>query len=106
MCRRTVPYMAPEQILDFRNVKPAADLYSMGATLYHLLTGEPAYNFRRETAPFVTILEEPIVPVQRRTPSVPGQLATVVEWALRKDPGQRPASAGQLRAALLAASPR
>jgi len=36
----TVIYMAPEQILDFKNVKEAADTYSAGMTLYELLTAE------------------------------------------------------------------
>jgi serine/threonine-protein kinase len=99
----TVPYMAPEQILDFRNVKPAADLYSMGATLYHLLTGAYAYNFREGADPFVTILEEDLVPVARRNPQVPPALAAVVERAMRKDPAHRFHTADEMRAALLAA---
>ena len=99
----TIPYMAPEQILDFRNVKPAGDLYSMGATLYHLLTGQLAYNFRKEMDPLVTILEEEIVPVRQRKPTVPAALAAVAERAMKKDPAQRFANAEDMRRALIGA---
>lgn len=99
----TVPYMAPEQILDFRNVKPTADLYSMGATLYHLLTGQYAYNFRREVDPFVTILEEEPVSIQARKPAIPATLAAVIARAMAKAPALRFATAEEMRANLLAA---
>jgi serine/threonine-protein kinase len=98
----TVPYMAPEQILDFRNVRPAADLYSMGATLYHLLTGQLAYDFSREMDPLVMILEKDIVPIRKRKPSIPAALAAAVERSLNKDPKQRFADADAMRSALLA----
>jgi len=95
--------MAPEQILDFRNVKPPADLYSMGATLYHLLTGKHAFDFRDHVDPMVTILEEEIVPVAIRRPSVPPAIAAVAERAMHKRPEQRFGSAEEMRLALLAA---
>jgi serine/threonine protein kinase len=100
----TIPYMAPEQITDFRNVKPPADVYSMGATLYHLLTNQPAHNFRSDTDPMITILEDEIVPVRARTPSVPAPIANVVERAMRKDPRERFASADDMRTALFTAA--
>lgn len=102
----TIPYMAPEQITDFKNVRPFADLYSMGATLYHLLANQPAYDFRRETDPLITILEEEIVPLQRRKPTIPPAIAMVAEHAMRKDPSRRFASANEMRAALIAALQR
>jgi serine/threonine-protein kinase len=97
----TIPYMPPEQILDYRSVKPPADIYAMGATLYRLLTNQFAYDFRQGTDPFVTILEEPVIPIRTRNPAVPARLAAVAETALRKDPAQRFATADAMRAALL-----
>jgi serine/threonine protein kinase len=41
----TIMFMAPEQIEDARNVREQADLYSMGVTLYYLLTGQYPYDF-------------------------------------------------------------
>ena len=40
----TLGYMAPEQILDSRNVDIRADLFSLGATFYHMLTGQPPFG--------------------------------------------------------------
>lgn len=98
----TLPFVSPEQVLDFRNVRPQSDVYSMGATLYHLLTGKFAYNFRPDVAPLVAILEEPIVPVRTRRPLIPAGVAEVIEIAMRKAPGDRFASATAMRNALLA----
>ena len=41
----TLLYIAPEQILDFKNVKASADVYSMGVTLYYLLSAEYPFDF-------------------------------------------------------------
>ena len=75
--RGTIPFMPPEQVLDCRMVRPEGDLYAVGATLYWLLAGEYAYDFdavddRGESKdPFIVILEDPIVPIQQRDPSIP-----------------------------------
>jgi serine/threonine-protein kinase len=76
----------------------------MGATLYHLLTNESAYQFRPDTDPLITILEAEIVPVRARRSAVPASIAHVAERAMRKDPEQRFTSADEMRSALLAAS--
>ncbi len=75
----------------------------MGATLYHLLTGRYAYNFRPEVAPLVAILEEPIIPLRTVRPLIPASVAEVVAVAMRKDPADRFSSAHAMRDALLAA---
>ena len=41
----TAPFMAPEQILHFREAKPAVDQYAAAATLYNLLTGKYIFDF-------------------------------------------------------------
>jgi eukaryotic-like serine/threonine-protein kinase len=104
--RGTVPFMPPEQVLDCRFVKPAGDLYAAGATLYWLLTGELVRNFEARDRrgevkdPFVVILEDPIVPLRQRNPSVPEPLAHAVERALAQEPEDRFATAAEMAAAL------
>jgi pSer/pThr/pTyr-binding forkhead associated (FHA) protein len=99
----SMPYMAPERILHIVDVKPASDLYSMGATLYYLLTGQHAFRFGAQVEPMVTVLESDIVPIRMRKPSVPQAVAEVTERAMRKDPAQRFRTAEEMRQALLAA---
>lgn len=97
-------YMAPERFLDIDDARPTSDLYSMGAILYYLLTGEHAFRFGPQAEPMVTVLETEILPIARRKPSLPGAVAAVVERALHKDPLQRFQTAGEMRQALLAAA--
>ena len=99
----TLPYMAPEQITNYRDARPPADQYSAAATLYHLLTGQYPYDFdeNRTEQQLMKILVESPVPIRRRRPDVPEQLASVIHRALAKDPGRRFRDAAALREALL-----
>ena len=83
----TLPYMAPEQLqglpLDQR-----ADVYGMGATIYHLLSGEPPV--RAETPDqALRAIQAGIPAVRSRRPEVPVLLAEVVDCCLRADPAER-----------------
>src|SRR5436190_5307960 len=100
----TFAYMPPEQIRDFRNVKPTADIYAIGMTAYSLLAGDIALNLgpSGDLAGTVrAIFEGQIVPLRQRAPEVPGQVAEVIERALAKDPAQRWQSAAAMRNALM-----
>ena len=103
----TFAYMPPEQIRDFRNVRPSSDIYAMGMTAYSLLTGAIALDIspRANVAETVkSIFEKPIIPVRHRIPEIPDAVAQVIERALTKDITQRWPSAEAMRAALLQAA--
>ena len=96
-------FMPPEQILDFRNVGPPADVYGTAATLYHLLAGKYIFDFTADQVEaFGLILEGEPVPLRDRRPEVPEGLAAVVHKCLSKDPGERLASAEAFAAELMA----
>jgi serine/threonine-protein kinase len=100
----TFAYMPPEQIRDFRNVRPISDIYAMGMTAYSLLTGAIALDIspRANVAETVkAIFEKPIIPLRHRVPEIPDSVAHVIERAVAKDIAQRWPSAQAMRDALL-----
>jgi serine/threonine-protein kinase len=98
----TVPFMAPEQITDFRNVQPAVDQYGAGATLYRLLTGHFIYDFPVEDEKrLLMILQDEPVPIQSRRPDIPQELATVIHRSLEGDPKDRFPDVRAMRRALV-----
>jgi serine/threonine-protein kinase len=100
----TFAYMPPEQIKDFRNVKPTSDIYAIGMTAYSLLAGDTALDIGSSgdmAATVRAIFEGQIVPLRQRAPEVPERVAEVIERALAKDPAHRWQSAAAMRTALM-----
>jgi hypothetical protein len=100
----TFAYMPPEQIRDFKNVRPASDIYAMGMTAYSLLTGAVALDLSPKANVAETvkaIFDKPVIPIHRRVPDVPPVIASAVERALAKDPAHRWPTAEAMRQALL-----
>ncbi len=87
-------YSAPEQIIeDVDNISPAADIYSVGTTLFHLLTGE---NPRKHYVGGNTITGQ-LKPPIKVNPSIPDDLNEVVIKAAQKDVSDRFSSARDMR---------
>lgn len=102
----TFAYMPPEQIRDFKNVRPGSDIYAMGMTAYSLLTGAVALDLSPKANVAETvkaIFDKPIIPILQRVPDIPSAVASAVERALAKDPANRWQSAEDMRDALLQA---
>jgi serine/threonine-protein kinase len=98
----TTPFMAPEQITHYRDAKPPADLYSAGATLYHLLTKKHVYNFSRDVSEqLIMILQNDPVPIHDRRANVPAKLAEVVHRSLARSLDERFPDARSMQQALL-----
>ena len=97
------PFIPREQITAFKYSKPISDVFSMGATLYNMLTGEFVYDFGEDNHVRV-VLEGRTLPVRERNPSVPADLATVVDRASDPDASRRYATAAEFLEALVRAS--
>jgi serine/threonine-protein kinase len=101
--RGTIPFMPPEQMLDFKKVLPSGDLYATAATLYYLLSGTFLYDQISEGGDLIrTLLEDSPVPIQKRRPDVPPALGDVLQKCLARDPEERYPTASVMRKALRA----
>jgi serine/threonine protein kinase len=102
----TPGYMSPEQCRGDR-VTPASDVYSLGATLFELITGRLPFDVE-EASPFAMMLKhisEPAPHPRKWRENVPEWLASVILRSLEKSPGSRYQTAGELGEALLAGGP-
>src|SRR5688572_30336191 len=100
----TLAYMSPEQLRNFRDVKPQSDIYAVGMTAYSLLSGSIALDLTNKSSVNDTIraiFEQAPVPLIQRAPHVPSAVCEIIDRALAKDPAQRWQSAVAMRNALL-----
>jgi serine/threonine protein kinase/Tfp pilus assembly protein PilF len=90
----TLRYMSPEQALAKRVVIDGrTDIYSLGVTLYELLTLRPAVDGADRREILRKIAEEEPAPLRKQNPAVPGDLETILMKAAAKEPGARYATA-------------
>jgi serine/threonine protein kinase len=93
----TLRYMSPEQALGPRQrVDHRTDVYSLGATLYELLTLEPVHRGSDRQELLGQIAWEAPRPPRRLNPAVPPDLETIILKALDKDPEGRYATAQEM----------
>jgi len=84
----TIAYMSPEQargeVVDYRT-----DIWSFGAILYEMLTGQMPFGRKQDQALIYSILNDTLEPVSRLRSEIPSQLERIVQEALEKDKSRR-----------------
>lgn len=82
-------YISPEQIRGETNVGPEADIYSLGATLYHMVTGSVPFDGKNPTSVMHKHLKADPVPPDQANPQLSGGISEVIEMMLAKKREQR-----------------
>ena len=99
----TADYMAPEQASDAHTADARADIYSLGCTLYKLLSGQAPFggpNYPTQMKKMVAHLAEPVPPIRGLRADVPEALAGVMDRMLAKRPEDRISTAAEVAVAL------
>ena len=89
-------YIAPEQVRGDMDVDYRADIYSLGATLYHMVTGKAPFEGPDTATVLQKHLREPLVPPDHVNPALTNGISEVVELCMAKDPTERYASTADL----------
>ena len=96
----TADFIAPEQARDSRDVDIRADIYSLGCTLYYLLTGKIPFPGETLTAKLLAHQLEEAAPIESLRPDVPPGLVLVVRRLMAKQPAERWQTPAEVAAAL------
>ena len=96
----TPRFMPREQLLHYRYVNPVSDLWSIGATLYYVLTGKLPREFPAHRDPIEVVLHGGFIPLRDRDPRLPKDLCEVIDRTLSDEPDRRPQSAEELNVQL------
>ena len=86
----SLAYISPEQ-LDGGQIDARADMYSLAAVLYHLISGRPPFEGPTQAALMHQVFNEMPAPLAELRGGVPASLDALLQRALEKDPGDRPA---------------
>ncbi|HEX4612502.1 MAG TPA: serine/threonine-protein kinase, partial [Urbifossiella sp.] len=92
----TPAYMSPEQCRDATTVDHRADIYSLGCTLYVLVTGRPPFDGTTAVEVMSKHAYDPIVPPERIVARVPAELSSVILRMMAKEAADRFADMGEL----------
>jgi len=95
----TARYLSPELIRS-EVPTPRSDIYSLGITLFEMLSGEPPFNADSAMSLMMMHLNDPVPDVQSIRPDVPAALENILQKSLEKDPARRYGSAAEMSADL------
>jgi serine/threonine protein kinase len=97
--------MSPEQVADFDAVDGRADVWSLGAILYQLLTGSLIHDEESIGVLLAMVRHCPVQPARLRRPDLPEALDRLILSCLERDPDRRVQSVSDLATALLPFAP-
>jgi CheY-like chemotaxis protein len=81
-------YMSPEQVAGL-TLDSRSDIYSVGATFYHVFTGSPPFEAKDYKDIMSQHIEKPLPPMREKNPRIPTSLARIIEKMMAKDPLDR-----------------
>ncbi len=93
-------FMSPEQASGEDSVDGRSDIYSLGAVLYFMLTGQPPFVADNPLKVMIAHASQDVVPPRQVNPDLPGELEEIVLRCLEKDPDHRFQDVSALRRAL------
>ena len=96
----TAAYISPEQARGDEGLTERTDLYSLGCTLFHMLTGREPFQGADASAVLAMHLTEPAPSVRDEDPTISERTALIVQTLMAKDPADRISSAKDLVASL------
>lgn len=99
-CLGTDDYIAPEQTYDSHTVDGRADIYSLGCTFYHILTGAPPFLVATTPKKIEAHRSMPFPNILRKLPDLPGELVDILSRMVAKSADQRFQSAREVSDAL------
>ena len=97
----TPEYVAPEQATDARQADIRSDIYSLGCTLYYLLTGRPPFREDTVVKTVLAQISKAPRPLHEIRPEIPAELSALVDKMLAKDPAKRFQTPGEVAKLLM-----
>lgn len=88
----TPGYMSPEQFRNATQPDCTTDIYSLGATMYFLITGEPPFVGENPSVVFSEMLRKDPVPLHKRNPEISENFSMLIQQTLDRNPKKRPFS--------------
>jgi serine/threonine protein kinase len=85
----TLAYMPPEQLDNALMADQRSDIYSLGASLYHMLAGKRPFDEKTTRSFILKILNQMPPPIKVLNPAVPAEVQQIVEKAMAKSPDDR-----------------
>jgi serine/threonine protein kinase len=97
----TPAYMSPEQAMDAKNADARADIYSLGATLYHMLVGEVPFNGETTYSVLTKLATEPTPDPRKKRSDLNDNVANICMRMMAKEKEDRPQNAADLMEELM-----